>query len=200
MPDGRYVAWPWSINVLGVGHVYPSKVEAIAGVRRLQAAGLRSIDVGCMQVNLMHHPGAFATLDEAFDPVRNAEYAAAFLIRLRTLTGSWQLATADYHSATPELGLPYEHRVHAMLSQAAARDLLEPPHLSAGLPFGGLMPAAPSQGAAFANARPLPLYFARTPAQTVRSLELGPRHSLAGDRMVAVLPDIRAQQARANWR
>lgn len=198
MPDGRYAAWPWSINVLGVGHVYQSKAEAIAGVRRLQAAGVRSIDVGCMQVNLMHHPEAFATLEEAFDPVRNAEYAAGFLIQLRAQTGSWQQATADYHSATPELGVPYARRVRVMMSQAGAPVPLEAPHLSAGLPLGGLTPASPLM--TFGGVQTLPVFFARPPARAIRSLIAGPGRSLGASRSAAAPLYDRAQQARANWR
>ena len=52
-------------------------------MRAVQAQGVRSIDIGCMQVNLMHHPNAFATLDAAFDPLANALYAARFLTELR---------------------------------------------------------------------------------------------------------------------
>jgi hypothetical protein len=32
-----------------------------------------------MQINLKHHPGAFASLEEAFDPQKNIAYAAQFL-------------------------------------------------------------------------------------------------------------------------
>ena len=60
------------------------------------------------------HPDAFATLADAFDPVRNADYAAGFLRRLQSRTGSWDSAIADYHSDTPDLGLPYERRVLAV--------------------------------------------------------------------------------------
>ena len=34
-----------------------------------------------MQINLMHHPDAFASLDEAFEPGRNVAYGAKFLGR-----------------------------------------------------------------------------------------------------------------------
>src|SRR3954451_5425840 len=53
---GTWSPWPWSINAEGKGMLFSSKAEAIAAVRALQAEGVRSIDVGCMQVNLMHHP------------------------------------------------------------------------------------------------------------------------------------------------
>src|SRR3546814_15246449 len=67
----------------GRGRFLPSKAAAIEEVRRLQARGIRNIDVGCLQVNLHYHPDAFASLETAFDPEANAAYAADFLVRLR---------------------------------------------------------------------------------------------------------------------
>ncbi len=113
-PDGSINPWPWSINAEGTDHVFESKQAAVAAVRALQKAGVRSIDVGCMQVNLMHHPDAFATLDEAFDPASNAAYAARFLVQLHEQTGTWPAATAWYHSATPDLGAEYQRKVMAV--------------------------------------------------------------------------------------
>jgi hypothetical protein len=123
-PDlaGVVQPWPWSINVEGVDHVYDSKAEAIAAVRAFQARGIRSIDVGCMQVNLMYHPDAFASLDQAFDPMANAIYAAGFLRRLFAQTGSWPTATAAYHSAAPELGMPYQRKVQAVFAEEQRQD------------------------------------------------------------------------------
>ncbi len=120
-PDGSIDPWPWSINAEGTDHVYQTKAEAVAAVRTLQSQGMRSIDVGCMQVNLLHHPDAFANLDQAFDPVANANYAAKFLLQLRDETGTWPTATAWYHSATPELGAEYQRRVMAVLPEEQQR-------------------------------------------------------------------------------
>ena len=120
-PDGSIDPWPWSINAEGTDHVYETKAEAVAAVRTLQSQGMRSIDVGCMQVNLLHHPDAFANLDQAFDPVANANYAAKFLLQLRDETGTWPTATAWYHSATPELGAEYQRRVMAVLPEEQQR-------------------------------------------------------------------------------
>src|ERR1700734_3245269 len=87
-----------------------------------KAAGARDVDVGCFQISLADHPDAFATLADAFDPVQNADYAAGFLRRLQSRTGSWDSAIADYHSDTPDLGLPYERRVLAVWhNQGVAR-------------------------------------------------------------------------------
>lgn len=120
-PDGTVSPWPWSINAEGTDYVYETKEAVIAAVRALQARGVRSIDVGCMQVNLMYHAGAFASLDQAFDPVENARYAAHFLLQLKDQTGDWQKATAAYHSANPELGDPYQRKVMAVWPEERRR-------------------------------------------------------------------------------
>lgn len=106
--------WPWTINAEGQGSFYDTKAQAIAAVRALQARGVRSIDVGCMQVNLMHHPDAFPDLETAFDPTANARYAARFLNQLHGQSGDWPRAVALYHSATPDLAADYQRKVLAV--------------------------------------------------------------------------------------
>jgi hypothetical protein len=121
--DGRINPWPWSINVEGVDHIYDTREQAVAAVRALQAKGARSIDVGCMQVNLLHHPTAFPSLEQGFDPSANAAYAARFLMQLYRQTGSWPKAVAAYHSFTPELGDAYQRKVMAVMSEETQSDL-----------------------------------------------------------------------------
>ncbi len=111
--NGMVVAWPWTINAEGVGSFFASKEDAIAAVVALQARGVRSIDVGCMQVNLQQHPEAFHSLDQAFDPTTNARFAAGLLLSLFGQTGSWPLAAAAYHSQTPTIGAAYQRQVLA---------------------------------------------------------------------------------------
>jgi hypothetical protein len=110
---GQITPWPWTVNADGQGQYFPDKASAEAFVRLAESSGARDIDVGCFQVSLQQHPDAFPTLDAAFDPVANANYAARYLNQLRGQTGSWNMAVADYHSATPALGVPYEQRVLA---------------------------------------------------------------------------------------
>jgi hypothetical protein len=109
--------WPWTVNAEGQGAYYDTKAQAIAAVRAMQARGVRSIDVGCMQVNLMHHPDAFASLEAAFDPTVNADYAGRFLTELYGETHAWPLAGGRYHSGTPELGAEYQRKVMAIWPQ-----------------------------------------------------------------------------------
>ncbi len=112
---GRFTPWPWTINAEGKGFFFESKAEAIAAVRDLQSSGVRSIDVGCMQINLMHHPNAFGSLEQAFDPNANAAYGARFLMQLHDQSGDWTRATGLYHSATPDLAADYQRQVLAAL-------------------------------------------------------------------------------------
>jgi hypothetical protein len=107
-------AWPWTVYAEGKGRYLPTKAAAIAAVRRLQARGVRNIDVGCMQINLHYHGDAFADLEQMFDPGRNVVYAARMLKRLRRVKRSWSRAVAIYHSSTRALGRPYWKKVYAM--------------------------------------------------------------------------------------
>jgi hypothetical protein len=117
--QGVLMPWPWTINVQGVGHFYETKAEAIAAVQQFQAQGIKSMDVGCMQINLMYHPTAFASLDQAFDPQANTLYAATFITQLYGQTGSWPKAAAAYHSQTPDVGVDYQRRVMALWPEGA---------------------------------------------------------------------------------
>ncbi|MGE0419372.1 MAG: transglycosylase SLT domain-containing protein [Acetobacteraceae bacterium] len=110
---GRTVPWPWSVNLAGNGQHLPTKADAVSAVRQALAAGVRSIDTGCFQINLQHHPTAFADPEQAFDPTANARYAARFLNELREKFGNWEIAVQHYHSANPERGIPYGRMVIA---------------------------------------------------------------------------------------
>jgi len=113
---GQVEPWSWSTNMAGASHYFGSETEAIDWTAMQLALGQRSIDVGCFQINLMHHPDAFITLEEAFDPLANARYAAHFLWSLYRRSANWQVATAQYHSADPARGGPYGARVFAVLA------------------------------------------------------------------------------------
>ena len=76
--------WPWTIDANGAGYTYATE----------QAAGITSLDIGCLQVNLAQHPDAFQNLAQAFDPAANADYAAGFLTRLKQKLGDWAQAVA----------------------------------------------------------------------------------------------------------
>jgi len=130
----RNLAWPWTVMAEGRGRYLDSKETAINEVLMLRRKGVRNIDVGCMQVNLHYHPDAFDSLEAAFDPDRNTEYAAQFLRRLKDQGNSWSRAVGRYHSATPERHHPYRRKVlgiwraerRAAMAQARAVRAAEP--------------------------------------------------------------------------
>ena len=146
----RVRAWPWTINVDGVGTFFETKEDAVATVKALQARGQKSIDIGCMQVNLMYHPAAFKDLDTAFDPPANAAYAARFLLALHAQARDWNLAAAYYHSAEQDRGEDYQRRVFGRVMTP-----MGPPTLAglggklplAGVMFGAIPPASTKFGA-----------------------------------------------------
>ena len=51
-------AWPWTVTSGGGSRYFETKEAALAHVRALVDAEVRNIDVGCIQVNLLHHPDA----------------------------------------------------------------------------------------------------------------------------------------------
>ena len=107
------VPWPWAINVEGKPYFFNTKHEAVAAVAAFQAKGITSIDVGCMQVNLHHHPDAFANIQQALEPQFNVGYAAKLLRSHYNASGSWQTAVGRYHSFTPKFANPYISRVYS---------------------------------------------------------------------------------------
>lgn len=104
-------AWPWTVTTGGSGLFFRSKEEAMQAAAEALAMGQDNVDVGCLQINLGHHPDAFMSLEEAFDPLANAAYGAAFLRALFLETGSWPEAVGRYHSATPTRNSRYRAKV-----------------------------------------------------------------------------------------
>src|SRR5664280_2373734 len=51
--DGRVEPWPWAYNLEGDSRFPEGRAEAEAEIAGHQVRGVRSIDIGCMQINLM---------------------------------------------------------------------------------------------------------------------------------------------------
>ena len=118
------MAWPWTVMAEGRGRYLGTRAEAIAEVESLRARGVRNIDVGCMQVNLQYHPHAFASLEEAFDPLTNVTYAASFLKTLAAEQGSWARAAAYYHSQNPARYRRYRAKIREIWTAEREKYLL----------------------------------------------------------------------------
>ena len=100
-PEGLTV-WPWTVNAAGEGRYFASRAEAEAFVAEKLAAGVTSIDLGCLQINMRWHPGAFLTYSQGFDARVNVDYAARFLRGLYEESGDWWQAAGRYHSHSPQ--------------------------------------------------------------------------------------------------
>lgn len=116
---------PWVLNAEGTPYFFEDSASAIAELESLQAGGIASIDVGCMQVNLRWHPDAFPDLATAIDPGSNATYAAKFLLSLYAMTGSWTDAVAYYHSSAQRYQRPYVCAVAARLEEMGSAMTLD---------------------------------------------------------------------------
>ena len=108
--DGKFRAWPWTVNMEGAGHWFDTREEALAYAAAEFDRGARSFDVGCFQINYKWHGQHFSSIEEMFDPERNALYAARFLRSLYFEQGSWEAAAGAYHSRTPDKAEKYAAR------------------------------------------------------------------------------------------
>ena len=108
--------WPWTVNMEGAGKWFETEAEAKAYVEAHFQRGARSFDVGCFQINYRWHHQAFESLNDMFDPMTNARYAAKFLQDLYKEFGSWTKAAGAFHSRTPKYADRYVARFNRIRS------------------------------------------------------------------------------------
>ena len=107
-----YIGWPWTVNAKGRGHYYKTKEEAVAAAKKFLKQGVKSIDVGCMQINMKYHGKAFSSIEDAMDPKKNVTYSAKFLRSLYSRNGNnWEKAAKKYHSGNAREGSLYANRL-----------------------------------------------------------------------------------------
>lgn len=164
-PDRQLASWPWTVHDGTRGYHLNTREEAIALVRELREGGRRSVDIGCMQVNLRHHPRAFTSIEDGFDPETNMRYAAEFLSRLNQVQNSWEEAVARYHSYNPEFYKLYATKVmgHWQTEKRKAAAASAKPAKNAKLDKSAALETSPLDraasliaGAAVATPRPAP--------------------------------------------
>ena len=115
-PNG-FLPWPWTVNMEGTGKWFDALSDAKAYVDKHFARGARSFDVGCFQINYRWHGQAFASIDEMFEPLANARYAAKFLSELYDEFGDWSTAAGAFHSRTPKYARKYKSRFDRIRSR-----------------------------------------------------------------------------------
>ncbi len=123
---GRMRPWPWTVNMEGKGVWFQSEDAARAYVYKHYKRGARSFDVGCFQINYKWHGRAFASIEEMFEPMANALYAARFLQELYQEKGDWSTAAGAYHSRTPKYANRYRKRFDAFRLALAEQEEQQP--------------------------------------------------------------------------
>lgn len=88
----------YALNLEGTALYSLNRPQAIERFKAAKTAGIKLIDVGCMQLNYYFHGDRFASVEEMFDPHRNVDYAARFLSELKAREGSWTMAVARYNA------------------------------------------------------------------------------------------------------
>lgn len=144
---GAFRPWPWTVNMEGEGHWFDSEDAARSYVYTEYKRGARSFDVGCFQINYKWHGQAFRSIEEMFDPLANALYAARFLQSLHTEQGDWGRAAGAYHSRTPEFADRYQarfERLRAGLSTGPGQEIPEIPDIVAAANYGAAAEALPT--------------------------------------------------------
>lgn len=143
--------WPWTVNMEGQSVWFDTEAQAQLYVLRHFRAGARSFDVGCFQINYKWHGHAFTSIEQMFDPMINARYAARYLTQLFGAHGDWNKAVGAYHSKTQKYAQRYLSRyedIRDNLPEDAPAEILRPttlpliPGQSVQHVTGSLMPIA----------------------------------------------------------
>ncbi len=139
---GAFLPWPWTVNMEGVGKWFDDLASAQSYVDRHFARGARSFDVGCFQINYKWHGAAFSSIEDMFDPLTNARYAARFLSELYGEFGDWSKAAGAYHSRTPKFARKYMARFDRIRADLPALPEIAPDTIlvSDGAPAHGREP------------------------------------------------------------
>ena len=114
--DGVMEPWPWAVHHAGKGHWFDTKAEAVSLAETALQSGATNIDLGCFQLNIRWHAGAFRSAEDMLEPANNARYAAQFLSDLYQESGDWTLAAGTYHSRDPENAEVYRLKFETMLA------------------------------------------------------------------------------------
>ena len=109
---GKFVSWPWTLNVNGKPYFFENKVKAYNFLLKKIEEGKKNIDIGCMQVSYKYHRKHFHSLKSFLDPQNNVVYAAKYLKKLYEKKKSWNKAISHYHSSNPKRMTKYLAKVH----------------------------------------------------------------------------------------
>jgi hypothetical protein len=119
---GRWIPWPWTLNVAGLPRRFMTRQEACAALRQaLEHVSPHRIDVGLGQIDVGYFGRRVATPCELLNPYRNLLLAATILRRYHDAGDDWMVAIGRYHR--PAGGAPavrYRREVAEQLARVLA--------------------------------------------------------------------------------
>src|SRR3546814_26224 len=89
---------PHAMNIAGKTYHARDLEDMAQVISNNWTRGVRSIDVGCMQINLKFHGEKFSRLTDLLHSPTNVDYGASYLIKLAIDRGSWREGVMDYHN------------------------------------------------------------------------------------------------------
>ena len=104
---GRWIPWPWTLNVAGVPHRFASEAQACAALKwALKSIPSHRVDVGLGQIDVRYYGGEVARPCDLLNPYLNLLLAARILSGFHRAGENWMLAVGRYHR--PAGGVPAE--------------------------------------------------------------------------------------------
>ncbi|MFK7834722.1 MAG: transglycosylase SLT domain-containing protein [Sulfitobacter sp.] len=88
--------WPWTVSVEGTHVWFENAGQAQRHVFRNFRNGVRNFAIGCFQINYLSGSSAFSSIEDMFNPVLNAQYAARRLQTHYNQLGNWPAATQAF--------------------------------------------------------------------------------------------------------
>lgn len=94
----RFRPWPWTLNVAGTPRRYSTRLAAFKALNFYLNQGIRSIDIGLMQVNWRFHRQKLGSSWQSLDPYHNLRTGAQILKTAYRECQQWRKAVGRYHS------------------------------------------------------------------------------------------------------
>ena len=115
---GRWIPWPWTLNVAAVPYRFASREEACGALKRaLRNIPSRRIDVGLGQIDIGYYGDRVASPCDLLNPYLNLLLAARILSGFHRAGEDWMLAVGRYHR--PAGGPPAEQYRRQVAEQLA---------------------------------------------------------------------------------
>ena len=112
--EGRFRPWPWSLNIGGNGHYFPSRQMAWQALEEVLTEAKTRVDIGLMQISWRYHRSALGSSWQALDPYHNLRVAAAILRDCHVKHTNWIQTSGCYHAPNdPVRAEQYGERVKA---------------------------------------------------------------------------------------